>query len=114
MKRSFLLQAVATGSLWIGLLLPVLIVALRWNHQRLDKRLLLFFTLIYLDLICALAPRVGIFHRFDWNWQGKILEIIWVALLATLPGYGFARFGIRARLEPRSLGPVLVALLIAP
>ncbi|HXZ80637.1 MAG TPA: hypothetical protein VEG30_11950 [Terriglobales bacterium] len=59
MKRSFLLQAVATGSLWIGLLLPVLIVALRWNHQRLDKRLLLFFTLIYLDLICALAPRVG-------------------------------------------------------
>jgi membrane protease YdiL (CAAX protease family) len=107
----FILQSLATGSLWIVLTLPLLFVAQRTAARPVAKRLAVVGGLIYLDLACALAPRASCFRSLSWNWQGKILEVLWVVLLVAVPGYNFARLGIRARLAPRSTGPILLVTL---
>jgi len=104
----FLLQSLATGSLWIALLLPLVLVAFRSAKPQAARPMALVGALIYVDLACAMAPRMAWFRGLSWNWQGKILEVLWVLVLAALPGYSSARLGIRARLAPRSFVPVLV------
>jgi len=111
-KWSFLPQAAATASLWLALLLPLLAWALWTSRLRPDRRLLQFAALVYLDLVCVMVPRSAVFQRLDWNWQGKILEVLWVVVLAAVPGYGLGRLGIRGRSAPRSLLPMMLATAV--
>jgi membrane protease YdiL (CAAX protease family) len=108
---TFLLQSLATGSLWIASLLPLVLLAFRGAKPMAANRLAVAAAVIYLDLACVMAPRAAWFRGFSWNWQGKILEVLWVLLLASVPGYSLARFGIRGRLAPRSVGPILCVAL---
>src|SRR5579884_1844704 len=108
---TFLLQSLATGSLWIASLLPLVLLAFRGAKPMAANRLAVAAAVIYLDLACVMAPRAAWFRGFSWNWQGKILEVLWVLLLASVPGSSLARFGIRGRLAPRSVGPILCVAL---
>jgi len=109
----FLLRILATGTLWLGLLSPLILIALLTTDTKHPRRLLGLAALLYLELGCALAPHLTFFNRFDWNWQGKLLECLWVLALAALPGYSLARLGIRARLEPRSVVPLAIVAVLA-
>jgi|SRR5579871_522242 membrane protease YdiL (CAAX protease family) len=110
---AYLSQVLATGSLWIAVLLPLVLLAYRSAKPPAARRLIVVAGLIYLDLACSLAPGAAWFGSLSWNWQGKILEVLWVLLLAALPGYCLARLGIRARLAPRSVLPILCVMLAA-
>src|SRR5579883_3357111 len=107
----FLLQSLATGSLWIASLLPLVLLAFRGAKPPAANRLAVVAGVIYLELACVMAPQTAWFRGLSWNWQGKILEVLWVLLLAALPGYSLARLGIRGRLSPGSAGPILCVVL---
>ncbi len=107
----FLLQSLATGSLWIASLLPLVLLAFRGAKPPAANRLAVVGGVIYLELACVMAPQTAWFRGLSWNWQGKILEVLWVLLLAALPGYSLARLGIRGRLSPGSAGPILCVVL---
>jgi membrane protease YdiL (CAAX protease family) len=108
---AFLLRSLATGSLLIALLHPLFLLAFRNAKPQAAGRMALVAGLIYVDLACLMAPQTAWFRSLSWNWQGKILEVLWVLVLAALPGYSFARLGIRARLAQRSFLSVLLVTL---
>ncbi len=69
--------------------------------------------LLTFDMALVTAPHVGIFSRFAWNWQGKLLESAWPLLLgATGTLYSLRTIGFAA---PRrdSWPGVLVAAALA-
>ena len=109
----FVVQAVATALLWLALWLPVTLWAFRSRSRRGWTQLVLIAGLLFVDLLCLMAPRAGPFARLDWNWQGKLLGIAWVLLLAGLPGYSLSRFGFRWRLEAGALAPIAAAAVAA-
>jgi len=107
------LEVLATGTLWLALLLPLVLAAL-WQRRVLpDRRLALLAALVFLDLAVEFAPHARPFPGSGWNWQGKLLELAWVLAFAVLSGRGFARLGVRTPLAPGSLRALLLAALVA-
>ena len=77
--------------------------------------LALVAALFLLDLACLLAPRLAVIPP-GMNWQGKVLECIWViAFAATGLGGSFSALGLGWQPEPRDrVWPALaIATLLA-
>lgn len=102
-----------SGIVPVAAMLPFVVVALWVSPARKKHLLWLLGVLVFLDEVVLLLPSMGSFARLTWNWQGKLLEIAWVVLLAAVvPKMTFERFGIRAQMEPRSGRPMAMVLLI--
>lgn len=70
----------ADGMLSMLVAAPLLLLALRGRTGawRVVCVLLLF---ILFSRWALVLPRVGPFAELDWNWQGKTLELVWLAVL---------------------------------
>ncbi len=114
--NSYPAQVLATGIMWLVLLMPVVFWAVWITSQaaRIDVKHLTFVAvLVFVELASVMAPRFGVFSRLNWNWQGKLLEIAWVLLLTVLPGYSLARLGLNVYWVPGSLPWLGTAAVIA-
>lgn len=71
------------------IVLPWLIVAAPavWRVGTNGIVVILAVALLFLVNLLGLSlPRVGFFTEFEWNWQGKTLDLIWCLLLIGLLG----------------------------
>lgn len=68
----------------------------------------------YLVLLTAISGRITplpIFEGLERHWQGKILDLLWLAvLLGILHRWARAEVGLRWRLEPGSARPALILI----
>ncbi|WP_157236805.1 CPBP family intramembrane glutamic endopeptidase [Promicromonospora sukumoe] len=68
----------------------------------------------YLVLLTAMSGRIKplpIFEGLERHWQGKILDLLWLAvLLGILHRWARAEVGLRWRLEPGSARPALILI----
>lgn len=46
--------------------------------------MLMFYLISNIDSMILLAPKMEIFHGLQWNWQGKLMEVIAIFLLVQL------------------------------
>lgn len=80
-----------------------------------DGRILTGLAVVaYLVLLTAISGRVKplpIFEGLERHWQGKILDLLWLAvLLGILHRWAGAEVGLRWRLEPGSARPALILI----
>jgi hypothetical protein len=105
-----LLAALASAGLNLAVALPVFVLAVKQAKPRRPWLLGLFAAVNILEWFVLMMPRHGPFVRLDWNWQGKLLEIAWPALLFfVVPGLTLAHLGLRVRPAPGSWKPLLLA-----
>ncbi|WP_169736517.1 CPBP family intramembrane glutamic endopeptidase [Promicromonospora kroppenstedtii] len=68
----------------------------------------------YLVLLTAISGRIAplpIFAGLERHWQGKVLDLLWLAvLLGILHRWARAEVGLRRRLEPGSARPALILI----
>lgn len=73
-----LLRALVSGAVVFGIAVPAMAIAL-WrvagNRTKAFTTIGAVAVVILLDEIALHVPRLGVFHRLQWNWQGKILEV---------------------------------------
>lgn len=102
-----------TALLEFALLAPLVLLAL-WRSSSKHRRLLGLAAALYiLSLASIMLPKAPFVRALDldWNWQGKLLDISWTLLFVFLWRGGTLRqVGLRWRLQPGSLRPVLVVL----
>jgi len=109
MLRAFLISFVELAAVS-----PFVLLALRTSSIRKRGLLLVVAGLLVLEEACLLAPHLGFFASLQWNWQGKLLEILWTLLLGTLaPGVSLSQFGIAARPAKGSWRAILLVTVIA-
>src|SRR5215469_13094446 len=78
------LRALISGGLVLALSAPAIALAVWRSRDRAAKAfasVAAIVALILLDEIALRVPKLAVFGRLEWNWQGKILEIA-LALLA--------------------------------
>lgn len=70
----------ADAALTMLVVAPVLVLALRGRAGGV-RVLVVLFILIGCSRWALGLPRVGVFADLDWNWQGKTLELVWLAAM---------------------------------
>lgn len=106
-----LLRALITAAVVLGVVVPAIALALwqnRGNGARRFASVGVVAVLIVLDEVVLRAPRLGIFTRLEWNWQGKILEV-GLSILAILALSMTAEEAAVSRPRANWVWPVLVA-----
>ncbi|WFE76958.1 CPBP family intramembrane glutamic endopeptidase [Roseinatronobacter sp. S2] len=84
---------------------PFAALALARHHWVGTAALGIVAALFALNLVSLTLPRVGVFAGFDWNWQGKTLDLIWcLALIALLSRDQRCEIGWTWRTRPGTLG----------
>lgn len=72
-----LLRALIAASIELAIVIPIVAVAFcRTRHKKTVVSILAVAALILLDEIVLRVPRLGFFSGLQWNWQGKMLEIV--------------------------------------
>ncbi|BBG05063.1 MULTISPECIES: CPBP family intramembrane glutamic endopeptidase [Pseudonocardia] len=98
--------ALLSGLLAVAVLAPLALFAAR-GRPGAGRALVVAGGLVVLTHVVHTLPRVGVFAGLDWNWQGKTLELLWLAvLLLVLHRWARTAAGLR-RPEPGTLGPAL-------
>lgn len=88
---------------------PLIAIAMWSSRSRAWRPLVAFVVLFALDDLVLLLPPMGPFEALQWNWQGKLLELIWVlALAALVRGLSLRDIGATAPLRPGWRAPTLV------
>ena len=114
-----LLRALITAAVVLGVAAPIVALALwrtRGNGTKKFASVGAVAALIVLDEIVLRAPRLGVFSRLEWNWQGKILEV-GLSILAIVALSMAAEEAAVNRPRPGWLRPALasgVAILLLP
>lgn len=105
--------AVGWGLLLVALLIPLAIVPNRgvpgaWRASMVAAAFLL------LSAVSLRLPRLGLLAELQWNWQGKLLDLVWVLILYwVLRDWAVREAGLRWRAESGSLRPALVFISAA-
>ncbi|MEZ5088094.1 MAG: CPBP family intramembrane glutamic endopeptidase [Tessaracoccus sp.] len=87
--------AAASALLAIAVLSPVALLAAR-GRIGAARPLMLVMGFLVLSYVIHALPAVGPFVGLGWNWQGKTLELIWLAvLLCALPLWARDEVGVR-------------------
>jgi len=108
-------MGVADAALTMVVVSPLLVLALR-GRSGAARALVVLFLLIVCSRWALGLPRVGAFAALDWNWQGKTLELVWLAVLFAVL-WRWARdeaglgWGIR-RGSGRQLASVIVGVFL--
>lgn len=114
-----LLRALITAAVVLGVVAPLVALALWSTRGKGTKKFASVgaaAALIVLDEIVLRAPRLGVFSRMEWNWQGKILEV-GLSILAIVALSMAAEEAAVSRARPNWLRPTLasgVAILLLP
>ncbi|NJP67351.1 CPBP family intramembrane glutamic endopeptidase [Streptomyces spiramenti] len=107
--------AAADGLLTVVLVSPLLVIALR-GVAGAARTVLALLALILCSRWALGLPRVGVFAPLEWNWQGKTLELLWLAaLFVCLWRWARQEAGVRWSLEPgsgRAVAPVVVGVFL--
>lgn len=104
-------RSVANAVLLAALMVPLALVAVLESRSRSGAvpALLLTAGFLALTFVATGLPRLGPFTDLEWNWQGKLLDLVWVGIvLVLLARWARTRAGVRWRIEPGSLRPFLV------
>ena len=104
-------ETLGSALLWSVLASPLILFALWRSPSQRRSLLLLGVALFTLSLAVTLLPKIPFVQvlNLTWNWQGKVLDTSWALLFVLLwRGHTPAQMGLRWRLEPGSLRPVLI------
>ena len=116
------LGSVVTCLLWgsslVGCLVLAVLAILRGKAFRRSEDTVRTWTAVavvaYLVLLTSLSGRVArlpFFETLEWNWQGKVLDLLWVAVLfGILHRWARAEAGLRWQIEPGSARPALLLI----
>ncbi|MDP3950289.1 CPBP family intramembrane glutamic endopeptidase [Microbacterium sp.] len=103
---------VADAVLTMLVVAPLLFLALRGRAGAI-RVLVVLFVLIGCSRWALGLPRVGVFAELDWNWQGKTLELVWLAVLfAVLWRWAREEAGLGSGIRTGSGRPVAVAIVV--
>lgn len=107
--------AVAGGALVAALTAPLVFVAVRRTARRGRpvpyRALAVAAAVLLMTYVATGLPRVGPFAELRWNWQGKLVDLLWVgALLWVVRRWSVDAAGLRARWEPGSVRPAVTAI----
>ncbi|GAA1093527.1 CPBP family intramembrane glutamic endopeptidase [Nocardiopsis metallicus] len=77
------------------------------------RALVVAAALVAVSMVALFLPRVGFFADLDWNWQGKLIELVWlVVLFLVLRRWAREEAGLRWRWEPGSVRPVVTVIAL--
>lgn len=102
----------------ISIILPFFLIAF-WQTQTAQRLMVVQKTSIVLIFIVVneaslLAPRLQLFSTLHWNWQGKIIDVIWViTFLHFYRRLSASEMALTHKLKPDSLRPVVIVTLVA-
>lgn len=75
------------------------------------RALLVVSAFVVLTSVAARLPRVPLAEPFDHNWQGKVIDLLWVGVLAAvLWRWARGEMGMTWRLRPGSRRPTLIVI----
>lgn len=98
--------AVVSALLNLAVLAPLALFAAR-RRPGAGRALVAAAGFLVISYVVHMLPRVGVLADLDWNWQGKTLELVWLAvLLLMLSRWAREDVGVR-RHDPGSLWPAL-------
>lgn len=103
-----LLKSLISSLLQIGLLLPLLLL-IKGNYSKKQKRLLLLAALILIaEGLVVSGFNFTLFSKQQWNWTGKSASLIAAVLFVYFnPVLNTKTIGLSSYLKPFSLYPVL-------
>lgn len=94
--------ALADGALSLVVLAPLLAWAL-YRKPGAWRVVLVLVVLVACSRWALFLPRVGVFAELEWNWQGKTLELLWLAaLFAVVWPWARDEAGLGWRVRPGS------------
>ncbi|WP_420112419.1 CPBP family intramembrane glutamic endopeptidase [Pseudactinotalea sp.] len=75
------------------------------------RALLVVCAFVVLTSVAARLPRIPLAESFDHNWQGKVIDLLWVGVLAAvLWRWARSEMGLTWRLRPGSRRPTLIVI----
>ncbi|AOS62086.1 CPBP family intramembrane glutamic endopeptidase [Actinoalloteichus hymeniacidonis] len=108
-------RELSAASVWallmLALLAPIVLVAGLRTPGALRASSVAGVFLV-LTALSVSMPRMGVFADLEWNWQGKLLDLVWVGVLfIMLRRWASTEAGLRWRPEPGSLRSALPPII---
>jgi membrane protease YdiL (CAAX protease family) len=110
----YLYRAFLQTLLVLAIVLPFGLIAI-WRVPSANRKLIIMVAvLLFVESAFLRAPRMLFFAGLYWNWQGKILEILWPFLfILVYHRFSFSEIGMTLKLNSGSLRPIVLMALLS-